>query len=271
MGVPKATGVARVLRENSRLITQRLGAKLVLKKVADLDIVTDRGITFPTGVLTTDINDVLDNPEIDLVIELIGGYEPAKTFISRALQAGKHVVTANKALLAKHGNELFQLAEVAGVDLYYEASVGGGIPIIKVIREALTANRITAISGILNGTCNYILTQMTDKGLNYNDILKEAQKLGYAEANPTFDVEGIDTAHKLAILAAIAFGTPINFEGVYVEGIANIQPVDIEFAREFGYKIKLLAIAKENDGKIEARVHPTMIVFMVLFLFYHYL
>ncbi|HDJ28762.1 MAG TPA: homoserine dehydrogenase [Proteobacteria bacterium] len=253
------TGVARVLRENNQLITQRLGAKLELKKIADLDITTDRGISLPEGVLTTDVNEVLDNPEIDLVIELIGGYEPARTFISRALKAGKHVVTANKALLAKHGDELFQLAEVSGVDLYYEASVGGGIPIIKVIRESLTANRITAISGILNGTCNYILTQMTDGGLEYDDVLAEAQKLGYAEADPTFDVEGIDTAHKLAILAAMAFGTPINFEGVYVEGIANIQPVDIEFAREFGYKIKLLAIAKENQGKIEARVHPTMI------------
>ncbi|MCD6152244.1 MAG: homoserine dehydrogenase, partial [Deltaproteobacteria bacterium] len=197
------TGVARVLRENNQLITQRLGAKLELKKIADLDITTDRGISLPEGVLTTDVNEVLDNPEIDLVIELIGGYEPARTFISRALKAGKHVVTANKALLAKHGDELFQLAEVSGADLYYEASVGGGIPIIKVIREALTANRITAISGILNGTCNYILTQMTDEGLEYDDVLAEAQKLGYAEADPTFDVEGIDTAHKLAILAAM--------------------------------------------------------------------
>lgn len=253
------TGVARVFQENSDLITRRLGAGLELKKIADLDITTDRGLTLPVGVLTTDVNEVLENPEIDIVIELIGGYEPAKTFISRALKAGKHVVTANKALLAKHGDELFQLAEDAGVDLYYEASVGGGIPIIKVMRESLAANHITAISGILNGTCNYILTQMTDKGLEYADVLAEAQKLGYAEADPTFDVEGIDSAHKLAILAAMAFGTPINFESVYVEGIANIQPVDIEFAREFGYKIKLLAIAKENQGKIEARVHPTMI------------
>ncbi len=253
------TGVARVLRDNSQLISRRLGAELVLKKIADLDIVTDRGITLPAGMLTTDVNEVLDNPDIDMVIELIGGYEPAKTFITRALKAGKHVVTANKALLAKHGDELFQVAAKAGVDLYYEASVGGGIPIIKVMRESLTANRITAISGILNGTCNYILTQMTDKGSAYDDVLAEAQKLGYAEADPTFDVEGIDTAHKLAILAAMAFGTPINFDSVYVEGIADIQPVDIEFAREFGYKIKLLAIAKEGDGGIEARVHPTMI------------
>lgn len=253
------TGVARVFQENSQLITQRLGARLVLKKIADLDIVTDRGITLPADILTTEVNEVLDNPEIDIVIELIGGYEPAKTFISRALKAGKHVVTANKALLAKHGDELFQLAEASGADLYYEASVGGGIPIIKVMRESLTANRITSISGILNGTCNYILSQMADEGLDYDDVLAEAQKRGYAEADPTFDVEGIDTAHKLAILAAMAFGTTINFESVYVEGIADIQPIDIEFAREFGYKIKLLAIAKKNNGSIEARVHPTMI------------
>ena len=253
------TGVARVFQENSRLIAQRLGAGLELKKIADLDITTDRGISFPAGILTTDVNEVLDNPDIDVVVELIGGYEPAKTFISRALKAGKHVVTANKALLAKHGDELFQLAKISGVDLYYEASVGGGIPIIKVLREALAANRITAISGILNGTCNYILSQMTDGGRDYDDVLAEAQSLGYAEADPTFDVEGIDTAHKLAILAAMAFGTAINFAGVHVEGIANIKPVDIEFAREFGYKIKLLAIAKENQGRIEARVHPTMI------------
>lgn len=252
-------GVARVLRENSDLITQRLGAGLELKKIADLDITTDRGISFPEGILTTDVNEVLDNPDIDMVIELVGGYEPAKTFIARALKAGKHVVTANKALLAKHGDELFQLAASSGVDLYYEASVGGGIPIIKVIRESLTANRITAISGILNGTCNYILTRMTDHGSAYDDVLAEAQELGYAEADPTFDVEGIDTAHKLAILAALAFGTPINYDGVFVEGITNIQPVDIDFAREFGYKIKLLAIAKEDQGKVEARVHPTMI------------
>lgn len=253
------TGVARVLRENSGLITQRLGAGVKLKKIADLDITTNRGISFPEGILTTDVNEVLDNPDIDMVIELVGGYEPARTFIARALKAGKHVVTANKALLAKHGDELFQLAASSGVDLYYEASVGGGIPIIKVIRESLTANRITAISGILNGTCNYILTRMTDHGSAYGDVLAEAQELGYAEADPTFDVEGIDTAHKLAILAALAFGTPINYDGVFVEGITNIQPIDIEFAREFGYKIKLLAIAKQDQGKIEARVHPTMI------------
>ncbi|MBN2332947.1 MAG: homoserine dehydrogenase [Deltaproteobacteria bacterium] len=253
------TGVARVLKDNADLIAGRLGARLELVKVADLDIVTDRGITFPDGVLTTNVGEVLENKDIAIVIELIGGYEPAKTFIRRALAAGKQVVTANKALLAKHGDELFQLAAASGVDFYYEASVGGGIPIIKVMRESLPANHIISVSGILNGTCNYILSKMADEGRAYTDVLAEAQELGYAEADPTFDVEGIDTAHKLAILAALAFGTPINVDGIHVEGITNVQPVDLEFAQEFGYKIKLLAIAKSYDNKVEARVHPTMI------------
>ncbi len=253
------TGVARVLQENATVISQRLGARLALKKIADLDIVTDRGIELPAGILTTDVSEVLRNPEIDIVVELIGGYEPARTFILQALEVGKHVVTANKALLAKHGNELFQAAAANGTDLYYEASVGGGIPIIKVMREALAANRITSLSGILNGTCNYILSKMTEEGCDYATTLEEAQQLGYAEADPTFDVEGIDTAHKLALLASLAFGTPIRFDQVFVEGISKIEPLDIEFARDFGYRIKLLAIAKIHGEQVEARVHPTMI------------
>ncbi len=252
-------GVAKVLLENHEVISARLGAELKLKKIADLDITTDRGVTIPDGILTTDIDQVIGNPEIDIVIELIGGYEPARTFVERALQNRQSVVTANKALLAKHGNELFSTARENGVDFYYEASVGGGIPIIKTMRESLAGNNITSVCGILNGTCNYILTKMGDEGADFDAVLKNAQELGYAEADPTFDVEGIDTAHKLAILTSLAFSCSIDFAKIHVEGISNIKPVDFEFAREFGYKIKLLAIAKNEAGRIEARVHPTMI------------
>jgi homoserine dehydrogenase len=252
-------GVAKVLLENRDIISARLGAELNLKTIADLDITSDRGVTIPDGILTTDVNAILGNPAIDIVIELIGGYEPAKSFVQKALESGQSVVTANKALLAKHGNELFAAARRNDVDFYYEASVGGGIPIIKTMREALAGNRINSVCGILNGTCNYILTRMGNEGADFAGVLKQAQELGYAEADPTFDVEGIDTAHKLAILTALAFATPIDFERIHVEGITAIQPVDFAFAREFGYKIKLLAIAKQEEGRIEARVHPTML------------
>ena len=252
-------GVAKVLLENRDIISARLGAELNLKTIADLDITSDRGVTIPDGILTTDVNAILGNPAIDIVIELIGGYEPAKSFVQKALESGQSVVTANKALLAKHGNELFAAARRNDVDFYYEASVGGGIPIIKTMREALAGNHINSVCGILNGTCNYILTRMGNEGADFAGVLKQAQELGYAEADPTFDVEGIDTAHKLAILTALAFATPIDFERIHVEGITDIQPVDFAFAREFGYKIKLLAIAKQEEGRIEARVHPTML------------
>ena len=203
-------GVAKILLENRKVISDRLGAELRLTKIADLDITSDRGITIPDGILTTDVNELIDNPEIDIVIELIGGYEPARTFVSRALKSRQSVVTANKALLAKHGNELFALARENKVDFYYEASVGGGIPIIKVMRESLAGNHIKSVCGILNGTCNYILTKMGDEGADFAEVLKKAQDLGYAEADPTFDVEGVDTAHKLAILTSLAFATPID-------------------------------------------------------------
>ncbi len=252
-------GVAKILLENKQTISDRLGAELELKKIADLDITTDRGVTIPDGILTTAVDEVIGNPEIDIVIELIGGYEPARTFVERALQSRQSVVTANKALLAKFGNELFATAKENGVDLYYEASVAGGIPIIKTMREALTGNQINSVCGILNGTCNYILTKMGDEGADFAETLKTAQELGYAEADPTFDVEGIDTAHKLAILTSLAFATEIDFEKIHVEGISDIKPVDFAFAKEFGYKIKLLAIAKNEGGRIEVRVHPTMI------------
>jgi homoserine dehydrogenase len=252
-------GVAKVLLENRQVISDRLGAELNLQKIADLDITTDRGVTLPDGILTTDIEELIGNPDIDIIIELIGGYEPARTFVSRALKSKQSVVTANKALLAKHGNELFSLARENGVDFYYEASVAGGIPIIKVMRESLAGNNINSVCGILNGTCNYILSKMGDEGADFSEVLQKAQDLGYAEADPTFDIEGIDTAHKLAILTSLAFATPIDYDKIHVEGISAVKPVDFAFAREFGYKIKLLAIAKKEDGYIETRVHPTMI------------
>jgi homoserine dehydrogenase len=253
------TGVAKLLIENKDLLTARVGAYLKLKWVADIDIATDRGIQFPAGVLTTDAQKMLNDPEIDMVIEMIGGEGIAKDFILQAINNGKHIVTANKALLAAHGNELFAAAARKGVDLAFEASVGGCMPTIKSMRESLVGNHIKSMSGILNGTCNYILSKIEDEGISFEDALAEAQRQGYAEADPTLDVGGFDTAHKIAILAALAYGMEINLKDVYIEGISRITPIDIEFARQFGYRIKLLAISKIQDNKVEARVHPTMI------------
>jgi homoserine dehydrogenase len=255
------TGVAKLLIENKDLLTARVGADLNLKWVADIDIETDRGIQFPAGVLTTDAQKVVNDPEIDMVIEMIGGQGIAKDFMLQAINNGKHIVTANKALLAAHGNELFATAAQKGVDLAFEASVGGCMPTIKSLRESLVANHIQSMSGILNGTCNYILTKIEDEGISFNEALAQAQQQGYAEADPTLDVEGFDTAHKIAILAALAYGMEINLKAVYIEGISRITPLDIEFARQFGYRIKLLAISKMRDNRVEARVHPTMIPF----------
>jgi homoserine dehydrogenase len=252
-------GVVKILQRNARIIESRMGAKLVLKRIADLDLDTDRGVRVRPGVLTNRAEEVIQDPEIDVVMELIGGFEPAKTFICQALENGKHVVTANKALLAVHGDEIFGLAQKYGVDVNFEASVGGGIPLIRSIKEGLVANRIQSVLGILNGTSNYILSKMTDEGGKFSDVLKEAQKKGYAEADPTYDVEGIDAAHKLTILIRLAFGTPFQLQDVFTAGISDLTPLDIQFSREFGYRIKLLAIAKLDGGKIEARVHPTMI------------
>ena len=253
------TGVAKLLIENKDLLTARVGADLNLKWVADIDIETDRGIQLPPGVLTTDAQKVLNDPEIDMVIEMIGGEGIAKDLMLQAINNGKHIVTANKALLAAHGNELFAAAARKGVDLAFEASVGGCMPTIKSMRESLVGNHIKSMSGILNGTCNYILSKIEDEGISFEDALAEAQRQGYAEADPTLDVGGFDTAHKIAILAALAFGMEINLKEVYIEGISRITPLDIEFAVQFGYRIKLLAISKIQDGKVEARVHPTMI------------
>ncbi|MBI5681567.1 MAG: homoserine dehydrogenase [Deltaproteobacteria bacterium] len=252
-------GVVKVLHENAKTIQDRLGAEIVLKRIADKDIERDRGVPVDKGILTTDAFDVINDPEISIVIELVGGIEPAKKFILKSLENKKNVVTANKALLATHGEELFNAAVKNGVDIGFEASVGGGIPIIKSIKEGLAANKINSIYGIINGTANYILSKMTNEGGKFEDVLKKAQEKGYAEADPTYDIEGIDTAHKLAILINLAYGTNIKLDDIYIEGITRVAPLDIKFAKEFGYRIKLLAIAKEDAGKIEARVHPTML------------
>lgn len=253
------TGVARLLLERRQLLVERTGIPLVLKYVADLDHQTDRGITFPPGVFIDDAWTVVNDPAVDIVIEMIGGTGIARELIMAAIANGKQVVTANKALLAIQGNALMQSAAAAGVDLAYEASVGGCMPIVKSLREALVANDIHAMVGILNGTCNYILSQITESGLPFDTALSQAQANGYAEADPTLDIEGIDTAHKLAILTALAFGMRINLDDIYIEGITAITPLDIQFARDFGYRIKLLAICKNHGASVEARVHPAMI------------
>ncbi len=253
------TGTVRILLENKDVLKERLGFEINLRKIAVRDIGRDRGIKVPEGILTTDVDAVLNDPHIDIVVEVIGGIRPAKDFILKAINNGKHVVTANKALLATDGNEIFTAAQEAGIEIGFEASVAGGIPIIKVIREGLVANRIKAVYGIINGTSNYILTKMTDENVEFSVALKEAQDLGYAEADPTLDIEGIDSAHKLAILAYLSYGIPIPYKNIYTEGISKISSQDIDFASELGYKVKLLAIAKEKDNEVELRVHPTMI------------
>jgi len=253
------TGTARILIENAEIIRRRLGAPVVLKMISDLDVKRDRGINLGEVKLTSDVKDIINNPGIDIVVELIGGYKPAKEFILEAIKNKKHVVTANKALLAVHGEEIYAAAEKTGVTVGYEASVAGGIPILAAVRNGLAANNIKSIYGIVNGTCNYILTLMTSAGRKFDEVLKEAQAKGYAEADPTFDIEGIDSAHKLAVLTMLAFGTPVRFDDIYTEGISKITPLDIDFARDLGYKIKLLAITKMVNDEIEARVHPTML------------
>lgn len=252
-------GTVKILLGNREILKERLGFEINLRRIADLDIVRDRGLNLPEGVLTTDVDALVNDHHIDIVVELIGGIRPAKDFILKAIGNRKHVVTANKALLATAGNEIFTAALQAGVEIGFEASVAGGIPIIKVIREGLVANRIKAVYGIINGTSNYILTKMTEENVEFSEALKEAQNLGYAEADPTLDVEGIDSAHKLSILASLSYGIPISYEDIYIEGISKTSPQDIGFASELGYKVKLLAIAKESDSEIELRVHPTML------------
>ena len=253
------TGVVKVLRDNSALIEKRLGVSLVIKRIADLDIKRDRGVPADKSILTTDAKKIINDDEIDIVIELIGGYEPALSFIMQSISNKKHIVTANKALLAKHGQEVFEAIKKHKVNIGFEASVGGGIPIIRCIKDNFAANRFESIYGVVNGTGNYILSKMTDEGKNFQDVLKEAQEKGYAEADPTFDIEGIDSAHKIAILGSLALGCRIPIDKVFTEGITHITPTDIHFASEFGFRIKLLAIVKKGDDTIDIRVHPTMI------------
>ena len=253
------TGVARILINNKDLIRARVGANLILKWVADLDVTTDRGLRFDDGVLTTDAFRVVEDPDIDIVVEMIGGQDVAKDLILKAINNRKHIVTANKALIASQGNTILKSAAAKGVDLAFEASVGGCMPIIKSLRESLVGNHIQSMIGILNGTCNFILSKITDDGSTFEVALSEAQAQGYAEADPKLDVEGFDTAHKLAILNALAYGMDINLNDIYIEGISKITPMDIAFAEQFGYRIKLLAISKNRGDTVEARVHPTMI------------
>jgi homoserine dehydrogenase len=254
------SGVVKVLQSHGAEMEERANCRLVLQKVADADLTRPReGLDLRRLPMVADANAVLDDPEVQIVIELVGGLEPARTFILKALQAGKHVVTANKALLAHHGAELFEEARRSRVALGFEAAVAGGIPLIRAVKDGLPANRILSAFGILNGTCNYILTKMTDEGRDFAEVLKEAQGRGYAEADPTLDVEGLDSAHKLQILATLAFRTSVDLKDIYTEGITGISHQDVINARELGYRIKLLAIAKAADGELELRVHPTMI------------
>lgn len=252
-------GIFEIMTTNREVIISRVGAEIVVKKIADLDIESDRGITVDSELLTVNAMDVIDDPEIDIVVELIGGLEKAREYILMAMERGKDVVTANKALLAERGKEIYQTAEKYGVSLAFEASVGGGIPIIGALRRGLSANNIQTIMGILNGTSNYVLTRMTLEGLSYEQAVQEAVNLGIAENPPTLDVNGTDAAHKLTIIMSIAFGHPVSFEDIYKEGIAGLSPEDIRFADTFGYCVKLLAITRNLGDRLEARVHPAMI------------
>lgn len=254
------SGTAEVLLKQRELMRERLGIDLVLKKAADLDIKREWGFEFPQEILTTDANQVLDDPDIKIIIELIGGKGIAKKFIERALSSKKSVVTANKALLAEFGDELFEMAASNGVDLFYEAAVAGGIPIIKALREGLVANPIRSLLGIMNGTCNYMLTRMEREGIAFDDVLKDAQRLGFAETPPDLDVDGWDTAHKAVLLAQLAFGGKYKVEQMKVRGIRSVACQDVQYASEFGYRIKLLAILKKMEGgKVEICVEPTLV------------
>ena len=252
-------GTFTVLSRNEAEITRRAGRPIRIVQVADKNLELAKLATGGQVALTDDAFAVVNNPEIDIVVELIGGYGIAKELVLKAIENGKHVVTANKALLAVHGNEIFAAAQKKGVMIGFEAAVAGGIPIIKALREGLTANRIQWIAGIINGTTNFILSEMRDKGLSFETVLKEAQRLGYAEADPTFDVEGIDAAHKLTIMSAIAFGIPMQFDQAHVEGISKLDAADIKYAEQLGYRIKLLGITKRRSQGFELRVHPTLI------------
>ncbi len=252
-------GVAEGLLRNRRLMAERLGVDIVLRRIADLDITTDRGVAVDPDVLTTDAQGVIADPTVHIVVETIGGTGIARTFVLAALNAGKAVVTANKKLLAEHGKEIFDAAAKNGVDIYFGASVGGGIPIIRSLREGLAGNDIQQIHGILNGTCNYILTRMETEGRPFGEILADAQKLGYAEADPSLDIDGFDTAHKACILSALAYGFQPSLDQVQVEGIRNLDGRDVKYAADFGCRIKLLAVVAKHGADVEVGVHPTLV------------
>ncbi|HMZ02523.1 MAG TPA: homoserine dehydrogenase, partial [Burkholderiaceae bacterium] len=255
------SGTFAVLKRNQEEIRRRAGRGIEITMVADLNVERAREIVGDAAQVVADARQVIANPAIDIVIELIGGYGIAKALVLEAIAAGKHVVTANKALLAVHGTEIFAAAREKGVMVAFEAAVAGGIPIIKALREGLTANQVQWVAGIINGTTNFILSEMRDKGLDFDVVLKEAQRLGYAEADPTFDIEGVDAAHKATLMSALAFGIPVQFERAHVEGITKLSATDIRYAEQLGYRIKLLGIAKRRDDVqgIELRVHPTLV------------
>ncbi len=252
-------GTWTVLKRNAEEITRRAGRPIQITAVADKNVELAKQVTGGAARVTDDAFALVNDPEIDVIIELIGGYGVAKEVVMQAIANGKHVVTANKALLAVHGTEIFTAAQAKGVMVAFEAAVAGGIPIIKALREGLTANRIEWAAGIINGTTNFILSEMRDKGLSFDTVLKEAQRLGYAEADPTFDIEGVDAAHKATLIASIAYGIPVQFDKAYVEGITKLEASDIKYAEQLGYRIKLLGIAKRRDNGVELRVHPTLI------------
>jgi len=252
-------GTVSVLARNALEISRRAGREIRIAQASARDLKKERACPMEGIQLVQDPHEVVRNPEIEVVVELIGGYEPARELVLEAIANGKHVVTANKALIAMYGNEIFAAAQKKGVMVAFEAAVAGGIPIIKAVREGLAGNRIEWMAGIINGTCNFILTEMRDKGADFADVLKEAQRLGYAETDPTFDVEGIDAAHKLTILAAIAFGIPLKFKQAYTEGISKLTRLDVQYAEKLGYRVKLLGIARRTNGGVELRVHPTLI------------
>jgi homoserine dehydrogenase len=253
------SGTFQVLQRNQQEIERRAGRGIAITMVADLNTERARELVGEGVRVVADAREVIANPDIDIVVELIGGYGIARALVMEAIAAGKHVVTANKALLAVHGTEIFEAAQKRGVMVAFEAAVAGGIPIIKALREGLSANRIQWVAGIINGTTNFILSEMRDKGLDFDVVLKEAQRLGYAEADPTFDIEGVDAAHKATLMSAIAFGIPVQFDKAYVEGITKLSGADIRYAEQLGYRIKLLGIAKRAEGGIELRVHPSLI------------
>ena len=252
-------GTYDILERNHSLIRLRAGAPISVKRVTVRNVDRVKLLVDEDVIVTNDWHDLVNDPEVNVVVEAMGGIEPAKSLILAAIDAGKHVVTANKALLAEHGNEIFSAAQAKGVNVAFEAAVAGSIPIVKALREGLAANRVSSIAGIINGTCNFILSTMRDTGRSFDDVLKEAQRLGYAEADPTFDIEGTDSAHKLMLLSAIAFGVPVDMSKVHIEGITHLEAKDIKFAEELGYRIKLLGITKYTDYGIELRVHPALV------------